>query len=206
MSISTYTNKELIKRIKKADQKAFQMLYEKLWQSLFIKAVAMLGDKDVAKDIIQEVWISLWEKKAEIKNDNIEGYLMTAVRYKVYNKFRNSKYQNKLIEEFTYKLKVDQGTSNIDDFINFNTTKKHIDAIISKLPRRCKEVFELSRFDGMKNNEIAEKLNISQRTVETHISNAIKVIKANLVTFIVYQFGMLDAFNSCNDYYYFYLN
>ncbi|WP_170179684.1 RNA polymerase sigma factor [Flavivirga rizhaonensis] len=86
-----------MERVKRSDHKAYKLLYERLWESLYIKAFSMLGDKDLAKDVIQDIWISLWEGRSEIKNDNIEGYLMNAVRFKVYNEFRNLKYQNYLL-------------------------------------------------------------------------------------------------------------
>ena len=185
------TNKELMERVKRSDYKAYKLLYERLWESLYIKAFSMLGDKDLAKDIIQNVWISFWERRLEIKNDNIEGYLMNAVRFKIYNEFRNLKYQHNLMQEFVYQLKSTPVTNNVEDLINFNATKKQIDVIVNRLPKRCKEVFELSRYEGMRNNEIAKKLNISQRTVETHISNALKILKSNLALSLLLLFDLI---------------
>ena len=152
-----------MERVKRSDYKAYKLLYERLWESLYIKAFSMLGDKDLAKDIIQNVWISFWERRLEIKNDNIEGYL----------------------------IKSTPVTNNVEDLINFNATKKQIDVIVNRLPKRCKEVFELSRYEGMRNNEIAKKLNISQRTVETHISNALKILKSNLALSLLLLFDLI---------------
>lgn len=180
-----------MERVKRSDYKAYKLLYERLWESLYIKAFSMLGDKDLAKDIIQNVWISFWERRLEIKNDNIEGYLMNAVRFKIYNEFRNLKYQHNLMQEFVYQLKSTPVTNNVEDLINFNATKKQIDVIVNRLPKRCKEVFELSRYEGMRNNEIAKKLNISQRTVETHISNALKILKSNLALSLLLLFDLI---------------
>ncbi|MCF7567983.1 RNA polymerase sigma-70 factor [Sabulilitoribacter arenilitoris] len=169
-----------MRRIKNSDHHAFKLLYDRLWESLYVRAFSILGDKNIAKDIVQEVWISFWERRAEISNDNIEGYLLRAVRFKVYNEFRNSKYKNKLIGEFLQSYKPNLKTNNVEQTIQLKDTEKAILEAVNSLPNKCKRVFELSRFEGMKNEEIAQKLNISKRTVETHISNALKVLKNNV--------------------------
>ncbi len=175
------SNYELMRRIKNSDGRAFKVLYERFWESMYSKAFSILGDKSLSKDIVQDVWISIWERRNKINNDNIEGYLLKSVRFKVYNEFRNSKYRKKLIEEFTQNYKANIKTNNIEQNIQLKDTEKSIYKTIDNLPKRCKQVFKLSRFDEMKNNEIAQKLNISQRTVETHISNALKVLRTNVL-------------------------
>ena len=174
------SNHDLVVRIKNSDHHAFETLYNRLWESLYTRAFSILGDKNIAKDIIQDVWVSFWERRDKISNDNIEGYLLRAVRFKVYNEFRNSKYRNKLIEEFVQNYNPHLQTNNIEQIIQLKDTEKAIYKAVNNLPNKCKQVFELSRFDGMKNEEIAQKLNISKRTVETHISNALKLLKNNV--------------------------
>ncbi len=174
------SNYDLVVRIKNYDHHAFKVLYDRFWESLYTRAYSILGDKSLAKDIVQDVWISFWERRDKINNDNIEGYLLRAVRFKVYNEFRNSKYRSKLVEEFVQNYNPHIQTNNIEQFIQLKDTEKAIFKVVNCLPNKCKQVFELSRFDGMKNEEIAQKLNISKRTVETHISNALKVLKNNV--------------------------
>ena len=176
--INQLTNQDLMERVKNcSDQEAFQVLYNRIWDKMYVRAFSILGNRSDAKDIIQEVWINFWERRDKIENNNIEGYLFNALRFKIYNEFRNSKTRNKLVEEFIkYHISV-KATNNIDNVINLNDTKKIIESSINKLSSKCKEVFVLSRYEGLKNNEIAQKLDISQRTVETHISNAINKIR-----------------------------
>lgn len=176
-NMNKISNKILMERIKSSDQKAFGVLYDRFWESMYLKAFAVLSNKSKAKDIVQEVWISLWERRHKIDNNNIEGYLFNAIRFKIFNEFRNSKNKKTLIDNYIKSYNTLNTSNNIDDIINLKETQNLIQDSVEKLPKKCKEVFVLSRYDGLKNNEIAQKLEISQRTVETHISNALKVLK-----------------------------
>lgn len=175
------TSFELFEDIKSSDQKAFKTLYNRLWNKLYAKACAILRDQNKAKDILQEVWIDIWQRRKEIDNDNIEAYLSTAIRFKIYKSFKNTKHKEVLIDEFIDYLKLSTIDDNpIDHQFEYDDTKRKIEKSINSLPDKCQSVFKLSRYDNLKNNEIAEKLNISQRTVETHISNALKILRSNL--------------------------
>lgn len=185
------SNKILIERIKSSDQKAFGVLYDRFWAPMYLKSVAILGNKCKAKDIVQEVWISFWERRHEIDNDNIEGYLFNAIRFKVFNEFRNSKNKKTLIDNYIKYYNTHNTSNNIDDIINLKETQNLIQDSVEKLPKKCKEVFVLSRYDGLKNNEIAQKLEISLRTVETHISNALKVIKNHVALGLPFLLSLL---------------
>ncbi|GAA3580628.1 RNA polymerase sigma-70 factor [Snuella lapsa] len=188
MDSKILSDKKLMERIKHSDHKAFELLYDRFWEEMYVKAYAILKDKSKSKDIVQEVWISIWEKRHKIENNNIQGYLFTALRFRIYNEFRNSKNKEALIDDFINSLKTNDVSNNIDNDINLKETQEILYASIEKLPKKCKEVFRLSRFEGLKNSEIAKKLDISQRTVETHISNALKILKndaaLNLAIFI----------------------
>ena len=176
----------LMEQIKRSNQKAFGVLYDRLSENMYTKAISILCNESKAKDIVQEVWINFWERRQEIKNDNIEGYLFNALRFKIYNEFRNSKNYSILRDEYIKSYNENTASNNIEENINLTDTEKLINNGIEKLPKKCRQVFELSRNDGLKNDEIAFKLNISQRTVETHISNAIKVLKSNIVIVLIF--------------------
>tara|TARA_R110002049_G_scaffold268752_1_gene445541 strand:+ start:81076 stop:81651 length:576 start_codon:yes stop_codon:yes gene_type:complete len=183
------SNKILMERIKDSDPKAFGLLYDRLWEQMYVKAYVILGNKNLAKDVVQEVWISFWERCSDIENENVEGYLMNAVRYKVYNQFRNLKNQTALMDDFSKYMKALK-YNNVEDVINLDDTEKILNKTIDNLPNKCREVFKLSRYKGLKNNEIATELNISQRTVETHISNALKVLRRN----VALSFVLMSSF------------
>lgn len=181
------SSKALMDRVKSSDHEAFALLYDRLWESMYVKAFSILRHESQAKDIVQEVWISVWERRHKIENNNIEGFLLNAVRFKVYNLFRDSKSKRVLLEEFREYYNLNRNINNVEEFVSLNETMTIIQNSIEVLPNKCREVFELSRFHGLKNKEIAQKMDISQRTVETHISNALKSLKGKvaLIVFIL---------------------
>ncbi|MDT0678495.1 RNA polymerase sigma factor [Autumnicola musiva] len=162
--------------IRQGDENAFAILFDKLWESLFTHALKLLGSKNIAEDIVQDVWIDFWKRRDKINNDNVEAYLYKAVTYKVYKELRDTKFttsQLEILEQLPTPLESNHELYLAD-------TRKKIENIMETLPAKCKEIFILSRFKGLKNDEISAHLDISQRTVENHISKAIKKMKQNL--------------------------
>lgn len=180
---------ELFEAVKASDEKAFKILYDRLWDRLYLKACALLRDQNKAKDILQEVWIDIWQRRKEIENNNIEAYLATAVKFKIYNTFRNTPKNDVLIDEFLDYINSNNVFSNpTEENMLLEETRNHLEKSINNLPDKCQSVFKLSRYENLKNKEIAHELNISQRTVETHISNALKILKSNLSLPIAFIF------------------
>ncbi len=178
---------ELMERIQQSDERAFKILFNKHWEVLYIFAFSLIEDRSLAKDLVQEVWISFWERRKKIKNDNVKAYLYKAVKFRVYKELRDNKKLNSQLDVIDSIIT----SNNIDDIINLKDTNKIVNESIGKLPTRIKEVFELSRFEDLSNQEISEKLGISKRTVETHISNALKILRNNIAFAFVFSTGIV---------------
>ncbi|MCK0132004.1 RNA polymerase sigma-70 factor [Flavobacteriaceae bacterium F08102] len=171
-----YSNLELAKRIANSDKIAYTRLYNRLWKKLYVFAQSIIMDEVESKDILQEVWLDYWNRRKVISSDHIEAYLHQAVRYKTYNVLRDKKF-NKVQLAVCNELSI---TSAIElnhdvDEINF-----HIKNYITKLPSRCREIFTLSRDEGLSNEEIADKVGISKRTVDNQLSLALNSIRKNM--------------------------
>lgn len=166
---------ELMQRIQdNSDQQAFQLLFDCLWEPLYQFAFSFLRDGGLAKDLVQEVWIDFWTRKKEIQNQNIQAYLFQAVRYKVYRELKG----NRLVELCDKHLNSFFSESdNPNTILEYNETSEQMLQEVEKLPDKCRMVFELSRYEGLKNAEIASALGISVRTVENHISHALKILR-----------------------------
>jgi RNA polymerase sigma-70 factor (family 1) len=166
-------DKELISAIKSGSERHFKELFDSYWRKLFIMANSVLRNEADAEDIVQELFIDLWNRRATLAIDNLGGYLFIATRYGIAKKLTKRPLQKRHIQLFeTIQDKANLGSSvETDDLIHFVRGK------INKLPHRCREVFELSRFEQLSNNEIAEKLEISSSTVENQINKALKILR-----------------------------
>lgn len=169
---------DLLNLIRQDNVLAFEALYKALWQPLFVRVYAILRDRQISEDILQEVWADVWQRRNKIENENIEAYLFRAVRFKAYNHYRNTTKRRTILQNLLLRKNVLH--NNIEESINLRETKEALLKTLASLPPKCKKVFELSRLEGLKNKEISQKLSISQSTVENHISNALKVIKTEI--------------------------
>lgn len=170
------SNIELAKRVANSDEIAFSSLYNRLWEKLYVFAQSIIMNEAEAKDVIQEVWMDYWKRRSDISTNNIEAFLHQAVRYKVYNTLRDKKF-NKVQLEVCNDVSMESGIEQHHD-LDEATTRLNIS--VNKLPAKCREIFILSRFEGLENIEISEKLNISKRTVENQLSIAVKAIKNHM--------------------------
>lgn len=164
----------LLKEINNGSKNAFKYLYTAYYNELCIFANSYTKDADTAEDLVQNVMVSLWEKKKNISiTTSIKSYLYRCVYNQFINHYRKVKKEFSLQEELRANILID--FADEDESL----TNKKIDLInteIEKLPTKCKEVFIMSKRQGMKYKEIAEELNITLKTVEAHMCKALKKI------------------------------
>ncbi|MGQ8338811.1 RNA polymerase sigma-70 factor [Sunxiuqinia sp. A32] len=168
--------------VKSGDNKALEELFKRTFPRLFDFAFKITKDDKVAEDIVQDVFIKVWEKKSDIESINIEGYLFRLVRNQCLDYIKHIKVTSEKEVEL-HSLKRIEELYRID-FIRDEPylliqeeLKLEIERTIDSLPPRCKEVFILSKIDGLKNREIAEKLQINVKNVERHLARAAKTFK-----------------------------
>lgn len=166
----------LMERVKDSDQKAFSELYDRLWEQLYVRSYTIIKSKPVAEDIVQEVFIDLWQRRKNIENNNVKAYLYRAVQLKAFNYYRNSKNRQNILKDLLQDQNFE--SNETEEEIIYNETHKNILQSIQNLSPKCKKVFQLSRINGLKNKEISQQLDISTSTVESHITKAINVLKS----------------------------
>lgn len=173
------TNQQLQSLLKEGNESAFNEIYNRYWKALYAYAFRIYTDEKICEDIVQDVFISLWNKAKTTEISNIEGYLFRAIKYKITTYIRDLKFTSSHIEVLqNIAVPATSSEKNIE-YIEF---EKRVFSEIDKLTPKCKTVFTLSRFDQLSNSEISEQLNISIRTVEKHISDALKELKSSLKT------------------------
>lgn len=165
---------KLLQLSSKNNQQAFEEIFNRYWKRLYSYAYKIYKNDHVCEDIVQEVFISLWRKNETAIILNLEGYLFKSVKYKIANHIRDLKFTTKQLDY------IESIPAEIFEHLEYEELEKEVLRSIEKLPLKCREVFKLSRIEQKSNSEIAQKLNLSIRTVETHISNALKFLRKNV--------------------------
>ena len=159
------------------DERAFKYFFDSYYDDLCNFVNGYLRDETLSEDIVQGIFVYLWEKKDTLPlNCSIKAYLYTASKNKALNHLRNLKTKNKVITDLL-KQSEEYSSENADLFIEFEDLKKLVINAISALPAQCKIIYQLSRDKGLSNKEIADHLGISVKTVENQITIAIRKIK-----------------------------
>jgi len=185
--------KILICRLKDGDQTAFEIIFRHYYPGLVIFVSQIILDKDEADEIVQDFFVQLWEKCATLKDGrSLKSYFFTSVKNRSFNYLKKSKIKQQTLEQLKY-LASNNLLYSPDIFVE-SELQQRIKSAINKLPSRCSEIFVMNRFNGLSNDEIAEKLNISKRTVETQITNALKVLRVVLKDYTGMLF-LLDITN-----------
>ncbi|HBL77208.1 MAG TPA: RNA polymerase sigma-70 factor [Prolixibacteraceae bacterium] len=173
---------ELFRKVKSGDEEALHSLFLIYFPRLNDFAARIISDPETSQDITQEVFVVLWEKKDRIQVQNIESFLYKMVRNRCVDHIKHLKIIDNKKLEWSEQSKFEE-LYHID-FIRDEPyvliqeeLKTEIEKTIKSLPDRCREVFMLSRIDGLKNREIAEKLNINIKNVERHLSRALRTFR-----------------------------
>ncbi|TFF37758.1 RNA polymerase sigma factor [Mucilaginibacter psychrotolerans] len=179
MNHTSLNDSDLTLLLRKGDHLAFAAIYERYKFILHAHALNKLRDRTEANDIIQEVFIYLWDKREAIEfKGQLAGYLYTAVRNAVINRIAHIGVKNKYIDSI--KACKDNFKVETDHRIREKQLIQFIEDEIAQLPQKMREVFELSRKQHLTHKEIADKLELSEQTVSKQISNALKILKVKL--------------------------
>ncbi|MDL5511280.1 sigma-70 family RNA polymerase sigma factor [Arenibacter sp. M-2] len=172
------TNIELIQGIKRGDSKAYTFLVDKYHNMLCSYAYGLANDGDLAKDIVQNVFINIWRIRFKLKDDfAVKSYLFRSV----YNEFINQNRNIKFVVPLD-KKNIDALTAVVEEE-DENSLEKLIALVrieIESLPPKCRQVFLLSKQDGLNNIEIAEYLDVSTKSVEAHMTKAFAILRKTL--------------------------
>lgn len=164
------------------DHEAFSEIYRRYWHVLFLHAHKMIRDEDEAKDIVQDIFIGLWNCSSSIHvTSNLKGYLYVTVRNRILNRIRQTKSSDDFVGLLAKEINgVDESTT---DLINERELQEIIDNEVNRLPPRMKQVFQLSREEFLTHKQIAQRLGTSEETVKKQISGSLKILRGKLDKF-----------------------
>ena len=178
------SEKDLIISLKEGDESAFSSLYKQYWERVYSFTRLYLSSSDDIAEVVQEVFIKLWEARHLIDEEKpFEGFLFIITRNQIFNHSRRK--LNYSFLKMTVLQSIEQEYEN-EDKLELSDLKKHLSTLISQLPDRQREIFLLSREHQMTYKQIAEKLSISEKTVEYHMTGALKYLRKNLYLLSVF--------------------
>lgn len=175
----------LVNLMKQGNELAFQKIYNSYWEKLFAYTFNRLHIRAASKEVVQDVFLSMWEKRDVIViNSSLSAYLYAATKHRLLNELRSIKLRKAYASDYVLFVKHLHDNSNIEHqyLIDLHDS---LEAAICKLPKQCQIVFRLSRQEHIPNRNIAERLNISVKTVDNYLTQALKCLRASLSEFLV---------------------
>jgi RNA polymerase sigma-70 factor (family 1) len=185
---------ELIQLLKESDHSAYTEIYLRYFYLLFTHAYKKLRDEEQAKDIIQDLFATLWFKREfDLKTDNVARYLFAAVRNRIFDLFAHEQVKSKHSDSLKNFLNRHL-TVPTDHLIRERELNSYIEKAIQALPPKMKQIFELSRKQNLSHKEIAAKLGTSENNISTQITTALRVLRTKLGIIVLVSFLFMSLF------------
>ncbi|NLR64384.1 RNA polymerase sigma-70 factor [Chitinophaga varians] len=167
-----------MERLREDDETAFAEIYGTYREKLLAVAFNRLSDIQAAEDIVQDVFVSLWNQRHNHQISNAGAYLATAVKYKVLDRFRREQLLRQYQE--VYQTTIPVSVPEPDTALQQKHILQLLQQEVNKLPEKCQLIFRYSREQGMPVKEIAQVLNISSKTVENQLTKALRQLKGSI--------------------------
>lgn len=173
----------LKKGLAECNKVVFDFVFQYYYSGLCAFAETIAKDEAAVEDIVQDLFVTLWVKAEQISiHGSLKSYLFSSVRNRCFDYLKHQNVKTKSVQ--VLKRSGDTEELTPENCLAESELRERIEKSIVKLPPRCQEIFRMSRFDGLKNQEIADKLGLSKRTVELQISNALKVLRKDLKPYL----------------------
>lgn len=164
-------------RLKLDDEMALSAIYKRYWQLLYTSAYHVLKDKQACEDIIQELFIKLWNNRYNIHiTTSLKAYLYASIRYEVYRQIRTGTAREDIYDDALQLIHTPADYDNIE----YKELTARVSSVVETLPEKCREVYKLSREECLSHKQIASQLNISTKTVENHLTKALRQLRTTI--------------------------
>ncbi|RKR82935.1 RNA polymerase sigma-70 factor (ECF subfamily) [Mucilaginibacter gracilis] len=181
--LSALSDKELTLLLKQGDAEAFEVIYNRFWKKLINTAYKRLRDEALCEEIVQDIFINLWEKRTTLTfSVGLKNYLFVAIKYKVIDHYR----RQFLNDKFQVSEEHSEYDNSTVDQIFARDLAKYLQKLVDNLPGKCKSVYELSRLEHKSHKEISRLLNISEKTVQGHLTKALQIIRSRMTDALLF--------------------
>lgn len=173
---SLYEDHELIVLLQKGDADAFTCIYDRYWEKLFAIAYHYCREKEMAREIVQDIFMSLWDRKSSILIQSLSAYLATAAKFLVFRELRKeSRRKNSRETNLSVRTAISE-----EEAIDARFLHDYIRGQVEQLPDQCRVVYRYSREQHLSISQIASILGISPKTAENHLTRALKALRVSL--------------------------
>lgn len=173
------SDSEIIRRIRQGDKQEFEKLFRSSYVSLVRYARTILKDHDTAEEIVQDLFFRLWQDRGNLAiESSLNGYLFRSVHNRSLHFIEHQKVVDRHAGEIA--ASTEQTAEPVTEAIYYSELQSKVARVLERLPERCSVIFRMSRFEGLKYNEIAEKLSVSLKTVEANMGKALKEFRKAL--------------------------
>lgn len=169
---------QLTTALAEGDRNAFSQVYERYWSPLYQLTYQKVRSREIAEELVQNLFVSLWEKQGTIAIRELRPYLFTALRFSIINHIESSQVRERFIAY--YESFMQQATHQPADELALRDLTDAIERSLHTLPEQTQQVFRMSRFDCLTIPEIADKLSLSEKAIQYHLSKALRVVRENL--------------------------
>jgi RNA polymerase sigma-70 factor (ECF subfamily) len=191
-NLSDLPDHNLAELFESGNKAAFEEIYGRYWLKLYAAAFKRLNDREEAKEIVQDLFTGLWINREQVNiRASLQGYLFTSIKYLVLNFKRAEAVRNSYSELLV--LINNNYDNSTEQYYNYKELKQRIQEEVTQLPPKCRSVFELSRNEYKTNKEIAALLGISEKTVENHLTKAIRYLRVTLNTLFILMLSYLSC-------------
>ncbi len=165
----------LLLYLRTGDDKAFREIYQRYWKKLFFMAARKIQEAYVVEELIQDIFLKLWERRARLQVERLDAYLFSSVRYAVINHIKSNLVQEKYAHYAQYHYSdacsVTEEQLELDELIHV------VEQQLNDLPEKTRQIFQMNRLEYHTIKEISSKLKVPERTVEYHLSQALKSLR-----------------------------
>lgn len=172
-----HTDIDLIQLLKKGDELAFDEIYERYWQDAYAAAFKILHREEICVDVVQDIFVWLWENREKQQINVLKAYILTAVKFKLLNVIRNARLRD---DVYARLPNVEIDPVGEEENLEVKELKEIIRQFNEDLPKQAKQIFYLSRYEFLSNKEIAQQLGISEKTVKNQLNISLKKLKNKL--------------------------
>lgn len=181
---SKHTDQELVAHLQSGNEHAFTEIFNRYRSPLFQFIYKKTGDEEIARDIVQDVFVKIWDGRRKINlTGSLSSYLYRAVFNRSLDVLKHHAVREEYIASFQQMIQAVQ--ADADHRIRERDMERVIELELAALPARMREVIQLRRKEYLSNREIAERLELSEQTVETHMKRALRVLRVRLMLLII---------------------